>query len=85
LSDGSGRGVAVALTVPVTASLVRMRGTDAAPPRCIALQGEIGVSVQCGIYADRPSPCQDFAPFAPLGIGDEACARARRKHGLPPL
>jgi len=77
--------VPVALSVPVTARLVRMRGTDAAPPRCVALEGDIGVAVRCGIYQNRPSPCQDFAPFAPLGIGDEACARARRKHGLAAL
>lgn len=62
-----------------------MRGTDEAPPRCVALRGEVGHLAYCGIYADRPSPCQDFAPFAPLGMGDEACARARRKHGLQPL
>jgi Fe-S-cluster containining protein len=85
LRSGDGRGVPPALTVPLTPRLVRMRGTDAAPPRCIALEGQIGEAVRCGIYADRPSPCQDFAPFAPLGIGDEACARARRRHGLAPL
>jgi Fe-S-cluster containining protein len=78
-------GVPAALTVPLTASLVRMRGTDEAPPRCIALAGEIGSAVRCTIYAGRPSPCRDFAPYAPLGIGDDACARARARHGLAPL
>jgi len=71
--------------VPVTKRLVRMRGTDAAPPRCAALIGEIGTAVRCAVYEHRPSPCREFAPLAPLGIGDEACARARRRHGLPPL
>ncbi|WP_217125810.1 YkgJ family cysteine cluster protein [Hydrogenophilus thiooxidans] len=71
--------------VPVTKRLVRMRGTDASPPRCAALIGEIGTAVRCAVYENRPSPCREFAPLAPLGIGDEACARARRRHGLPPL
>ena len=51
-------GVPDALTVPVTHTLVRMSGTDEAPPRCVALEGEIGVSVRCGLYACRPSPCR---------------------------
>ena len=57
-------------------NLVRMRGTDEAPPRCIALEGEVGTRVRCLIYPDRPGPCRDFAPYAPLGIGDDACDRA---------
>ena len=78
-------GVPPEMVVPVIGNLVRMVGTDDAPPRCIALQGEIGQRVACGIYTRRPAPCRDFAPYAPLGIGDDACARARRRHGLPPL
>ncbi len=85
VSDGQSDGVPLALTVPVVGRLVRMRGTDAAPPRCVALQGHIGQAVRCGIYAQRPSPCRDFAPYAALGIGEEGCNRARVKHGLPPL
>ena len=78
-------GVPLALTVPVTASLLRMRGTDEAPPRCIALDGVVGQAVRCTIYEQRPGPCRDFAPYAPLGMGDDACDRARRRYGLPPL
>ena len=78
-------GVPVDLAVPLTANLYRMRGTDAAPPRCIALEGEIGKQAHCAIYAQRPGPCRDFAPYAPLGMGDDACDRARRRYGLPPL
>ena len=78
-------GVPLALTVPVTASLLRMRGTDEAPPRCIALDGVVGQAVRCTIYEQRPGPCRDFAPYAPLGIGDDACDRARRRFGLAPL
>lgn len=80
-----GEGVPPTLTVPVTAHLVRMRGTDDAPPRCVALAGTIGVAVACTLYAMRPSPCREFAPLAQLGIGEAACARARRRHGLAPL
>lgn len=78
-------GVPAELTVPLTATLLRMRGTDEAPPRCVALAGEIGSAVSCSIYECRPGPCRDFAPYAPLGIGDDACDRARRRYGLPPL
>lgn len=78
-------GVPASLTVPLTTTLVRMRGTDEAPPRCAALAGEVGKEVRCTIYRERPGPCRDFAPYAPLGMGDDACDRARRRHGLPPL
>lgn len=72
-------GVPPALTVPVTAQLVRMHGTDASPPRCAALSGEVGAQVACTIYDARPSPCREF------DIHHDACARARARHGLPPL
>jgi Fe-S-cluster containining protein len=85
LASSPGGCVPDALTLPLTATLVRMRGTDDAPPRCVALAGEIGIAVSCSIYAERPGPCRDFAPYAPLGIGDDACDRARRRHGLSPL
>jgi hypothetical protein len=85
LASSSFAGVPVEMTVPLTKTLVRMRGTDEAAPRCIALEGDVGHSVRCTIYEHRPGPCRDFAPYAPLGIGDDACDRARRRHGLPPL
>jgi Fe-S-cluster containining protein len=72
-------GVPSAMTVPVTAQLVRMRGTDASPPRCVALDGEVGLAVSCTIYGARPSPCREF------DVTHDACARARARHGLPPL
>ena len=40
-------GVPDGLALPLTATLMRMRGTDASPPRCAALAGEIGVAVRC--------------------------------------
>ncbi|MCG2578182.1 YkgJ family cysteine cluster protein [Dechloromonas sp. XY25] len=74
-----GAGVPQELTVPVTASIVRMAGTDAAAPRCIALAGEVGVAVSCTLYDARPSPCREF------DTEHAACNRARQRCGLPPL
>lgn len=54
-----------------------MAGTDAALPRCRALQGEVGSGVRCTVYSHRPSPCRE------LQVGDAQCARARLRHGLP--
>jgi Fe-S-cluster containining protein len=73
------------LVEQVTSVMACMRGTAAQPPRCVALQGEVGKSVSCVIYEQRPSPCREFAPLAAVGRGDEACADARRRHGLAPL
>lgn len=71
-----GAGVPIEMTVPVTANIVRMRGTDAAEPRCVALAGEIGAQVGCTIYDARPSPCREF------DIEHAACNRARQRCGL---
>ncbi|MFY7865945.1 YkgJ family cysteine cluster protein [Roseateles sp.] len=73
------------LTVDLNDSLARMRGTDHAQPRCAALTGQVGVKAACGIYEWRPAPCREFGLRAPMGIGDEACTRARARHGLVPL
>jgi Fe-S-cluster containining protein len=67
------------MTVPVTANIVRMCGTDDTPPRCVALAGEVGQQVTCTIYDARPSPCREF------DIEHDACNRARQRCGLPPL
>ena len=57
----------------------RLRGTDHARPRCAALSGTVGARATCGIYEWRPNPCREFEE------GSDACAQARRRHGLPPL
>ncbi len=85
LACGDQAGVPPSLTHRLTVTLVRMKGTDEVPPRCAALEGEVGRQVRCTIYEQRPGPCHDFAPYATLGMGDEACDRARRRHGLAPL
>ena len=74
-----GQGVPPTMTVPVTASIVRLCGTDSAAPRCVALVGTIGQTVACSIYAERTSPCREF------DVEHAACNRARQRHGLPPL
>ena len=80
-----GGSVPDGLAVELNDSLARMRGTDHAKPRCAALVGTVGVKASCGIYEWRPSPCREFGLRANVGLGDEACARARARHGLPPL
>ena len=73
------------LAVRVNDHSCRMRGTDHARPRCAALVGTVGTQAHCGIYEWRPAPCREFGMLAPLGRGDEACNRARARHGLPAL
>jgi Fe-S-cluster containining protein len=80
-----GGTVPATLAVPITGTLCRMRGTDHAVPRCAALSGTVGERAVCGIYEWRPAPCREFGLLAPLGIADDACTRARARHGLPPL
>lgn len=69
----------------VNATMACMRGTANQPPRCAALRGEVGIKVTCAIYQWRPSPCRAFSPLAAVGMGDDACNDARRRHGLAPL
>ena len=76
--DQGGR-VPAGLVVEVTPHTARMRGTDHQPPRCAALSGTLGEKIGCGIYEWRPSPCREFEE------GSDACAMARRRHGLPAL
>ena len=56
------------MAIPLTPKLMRMKGTDDAAPRCVALDGEIGCQVGCRIYDHRPSPCHEFNPWAALPI-----------------
>ena len=84
-TQACGGSVPDGLVVELTTSLCRMRGTDHSPPRCAALTGRLGQQVACGIYEWRPSPCREFGLRAPMGLGDEACNRARQRHHLPAL
>jgi uncharacterized protein len=80
-----GAGVPPEMAIVLTPKLVRMKGTDDTQPRCIALIGAIGQQVGCSIYECRPSPCHEFNPWAALNVVDDACNRARQRHGLPAI
>lgn len=73
------RGLPPALTEQLGPFHACMAGTNAARPRCAALQGTAGGPVACSVYAQRPAPCREVQP------GDEKCERARSRHGLAPL
>lgn len=64
---------------------VAMRGTEAKPVRCVALQGELGRQVACTQYQDRSSTCREFAASWEAGERNPACDAARAAYGLPPL
>lgn len=67
------------MTEPINHHYVAMRGTNQANRRCVALDGDIGQTVGCTIYAQRATPCREFE------AGDERCNQARRYWGLEAL
>lgn len=86
LADGSGGGVPVELTSRISSLIACMRGTEKGRGRCIALRGELGQpGIACSIYAQRPSPCREFAPWEADGSPGADCQRVRAVIGLPPL
>ena len=56
-----------------------MVGSNAALPRCQALEGEVGRSVRCTVYAQRPAACRE------VQAGDDKCQAARQRYGLPAI
>lgn len=66
-------------TEPVTPVYSCMAGTNQPQPRCIALEGEIGVEVSCSVYAARSSSCKE------VQAGDAQCNKARAAHNMIPL
>ena len=73
------------VTVPLTATLVRMRGTDEAPPRCIALDADIGRYSRCTIHDRRPSVCALVPASWEFGAASAQCDKSRIAHGLHAL
>ena len=73
------RGLSDALVEKLDAHRANMAGTNQPLPRCHALQGDVGKSVTCVAYAERPSPCREVEQ------GDAKCNEARARHGLTPL
>ncbi|MFA3760965.1 YkgJ family cysteine cluster protein [Yersinia sp. 2466 StPb PI] len=74
-----------AMTEQVTPFISCMSGTNCKSPRCSALQGEVGHTVSCTIYGDRPPPCYEFERSGDAGIHNPHCDRARAHYELPPL
>ena len=83
--DAPGGTVPAELTARLNAHRRVMQGTDQPEPRCCALEGEIGHNVACRIYPQRASTCREFRVAWEDGEANEACNRARARHGLPPL
>lgn len=79
------RRVPSEMTVLVDGQRRAMRGTDGRAPRCVALDGQVGVGVRCAIYDRRPSTCRVFAVDWTLGRHNAVCSRARATLGLQPL
>lgn len=80
-----GGSVPPELTVPLDPHRLAMRGTAYHPPRCAALQGEVGSEVLCTLYRSRPSPCRELQPSWRDSQAVEQCDRARAAHDLAPL
>jgi uncharacterized protein len=78
-SEAAERGLPDAAVEQVAPLMACMAGSNDADPRCRALEGRIGESVACSLYASRPSPCRELQP------GEDKCNRARARHGLAPL
>lgn len=83
--DTPGGTVPVELTEKLNDFRRVMRGTNQKNPRCIALLGEIGVSVGCSIYELRSSVCREFDVSWLRGVRNERCDQARLAWGLEPL
>lgn len=78
-AEAEALGLADALVEQLPPFHACLAGTNQAAPRCRALSGEIGATVGCSVYVRRPAACHE------VEAGDGKCARARRRHGLPPL
>jgi hypothetical protein len=73
------------LTSKVAPHRVALLGTCGSRPRCVALEGDIGMDVRCSIYEQRPTPCREFQASWVAGMHSERCDAARAAHGLPAL
>jgi hypothetical protein len=80
-----GGRVPIGHTIEVGPTRSAMRGTECSPRRCVALQGVVGESVLCTIYANRPTACQWFMAAWDHGGSNSQCNRARGYYGLTPF
>jgi Fe-S-cluster containining protein len=65
--------------IPAELVNARQSGMRCDGDRCSALDGRIGVTASCRIYAVRPEVCRTCQP------GDAECGMARRRFGLAQL
>lgn len=73
------------LTRPVGPHQLALKTTTPTGNRCASLKGNIGVSVGCQIYENRPSPCRNFKASFESGQHEPRCDEARKTVGLLPL
>ncbi len=78
-------GVPAAMSEPLDAHRLCMRGTYAAPIRCVALDAQIGTYSRCSIHANRPSVCREVDASWEYGVASPQCDKARIAHGMAPL
>lgn len=71
-----------ALTEKISLHQSAMKGTNQKNPRCVSLLGEVGQTIHCEIYENRPDPCRTFLPSFENGERNERCEKARTGHGL---
>lgn len=82
--DLGGR-VPIELTETLRGHERAMRGTNAASPRCIALDADIGRYSRCTIHDSRPSTCALVPASLEFGQRSTQCDRSRAAYGLHPL
>lgn len=83
--DMPGGVIPVEFTVPAGTNKLAMRGTEGANLRCSALEGNVGFSVHCSLYTNRPSTCRNFIGNWETSVTNTFCDRARAYFGLPPF
>lgn len=69
----------------ITPHIMSMNGTNISQPKCESLLGDVGKSVRCVIYENRPSPCRNFSASYENGERNVRCDQARLSKGLHPL
>ncbi len=83
--DSPGGFVPAHMTEKLTHHLRCMKGSNDVPRRCSALEGELGKSVSCSIYEQRPTPCREFPVYLEGGLPNPKCDELRATIGLPAL
>lgn len=78
LDSQPGGCVPAELAAQITPFRACMKGTESGGGRCVALQDDM----RCGIYAQRPSVCREFAAIMPDGSLNPECVRLRELQGI---